>query len=286
MSYKTILVAASGGGASNGAVELACVLGKRFGSHVEGLHVKVDVETVIASTAGTFGMPLDGQWIDKLTRDADELAATTRKSFDAIAARHGLVPYDRQSGAVPTTGWREAAGYAPRIVSREAMFNDLVVLGRSDRVIDAPHSDTIEETLVRSGRPVLLAPARLPEPFGDNIVVGWNDSAEAVRALAAAVPLLAAASRVTVVTLEDRSLNRAAGAIDYLAWQGVAAKHVHRGMTPHVGPGEQLLAAARDEGADLLVMGAYGHSPWREGVFGGATRDIVGVSLLPLLLAH
>jgi nucleotide-binding universal stress UspA family protein len=54
----------------------------------------------------------------------------------------------------------------------------------------------------------------------------------------------------------------------------------------HVGPGEQVLAEARDEGADLLVMGGYGHRPWRELLFGGATRQIVGHSLLPVLIAH
>ncbi len=54
----------------------------------------------------------------------------------------------------------------------------------------------------------------------------------------------------------------------------------------HVGPGEQVLAEARDEGADLLVMGGYGHRPWRELLFGGATRQVVGHSLLPVLLAH
>jgi nucleotide-binding universal stress UspA family protein len=74
--------------------------------------------------------------------------------------------------------------------------------------------------------------------------------------------------------------------VDYLGWHGIVAKHRHIQPGRGVGPGEQLLSTARDEGADLLVMGGYGRMPWREFLLGGATREIVGVSLLPLLLSH
>jgi nucleotide-binding universal stress UspA family protein len=72
----------------------------------------------------------------------------------------------------------------------------------------------------------------------------------------------------------------------YLATHGVSAKHRPSAAVKGVGRGEQLLEEARDSGADLLVMGAYGHQTWRELLFGGATRHVVGVSLLPVLLAH
>jgi nucleotide-binding universal stress UspA family protein len=163
---------------------------------------------------------------------------------------------------------------------------DLIVLGRSERVVDEPHSDTVEDTVLQSGRPVLLAPAFPPEELGRRIAIGWNGSPQAVRAMVAALPFLAQAKDVRVITVGPSDEARGADAVEYLAWHGVAA--TARDVMPiaGTGPGEQLLATARDEGCDFLVMGGYGHTPWRELLFGGATREVVGTSMLPLLLAH
>ena len=78
----------------------------------------------------------------------------------------------------------------------------------------------------------------------------------------------------------------AAALVDYLGWYGIAAKHRHMPTIEGAGVGQQLLSAAEEDGANLLVMGGYGHVPWREFLFGGATRDVVGASLLPVLLTH
>lgn len=153
-------------------------------------------------------------------------------------------------------------------------------------MVDRPHTDTIEETLIRSGRPVLLAPAKAPEKLGEAIALGWNGAAEAVHVLSASLTLLAAARDIIVVTVGDDAAASADSVLEYLAWHGIKARHRKVAPVAHVGPGEQVLAEARDEGADLLVMGGYGHRPWRELLFGGATRQVVGHSLLPVLLAH
>lgn len=285
MAFKTILAAASGGTASDGAVELACRLARRFEAHLEGFHVRIDPLAIAAMAADGFGTSLVGDWIDRIGVEAADLAKRTKVAFDAAAVRHGL-----SRTAVPSSGasaaWREETGYAPLLVSSRARFFDLAVLGRSDRVVDRPHTDAVEETLLRSGRPVLLAPAKAPAVLGETIAIGWNGSAEGVRALAASLPLLAAARTVSLISIGDKKIEAVASAVDYLAWHGVTAAHHARQPVAGVGPGEQLLGAARDAGADLLVMGGYGHAPWREALFGGATREIVGISLLPLLLSH
>jgi nucleotide-binding universal stress UspA family protein len=132
---------------------------------------------------------------------------------------------------------------------------------------------------------VLLAPAKPPAAIGDTIALGWNGSAEAVHAVSASLPLLEKAQSVVVITVGDED-DGPQPLLDYLALHGVAAQHRQVAAVKGVGPGEQLLADAHDAGADLLVMGAYGHRPWREQLFGGATRRVVGTSLLPVLLAH
>jgi nucleotide-binding universal stress UspA family protein len=279
MSLKTILVAASGGGASDGAVETACRLAKRLEAHLEGLHVRADPTQLLSMMGGgdAFNMPISGEWIDRFIADAEELAQKTRAAFMAVAGRHGVAA---------AAAWREETGYAPVLVAQRARFFDLVVLGRSERVVERPHTDTVEETLIHSGRPVLLAPAKPPAVLGDSIAVGWNGTPEAVHVLAASLPLLAAARAVSLITVGDEPEHGTLALIDYLAWHDIHAKHRQVRPVSGVGPGEQLLADARDEGADLLVMGGYGHRPWRELLFGGATRQVIGTSLLPVLLAH
>ena len=291
MSIKTILAAASGGTATNGAIELACRVARRFGAHVEGFHAKADPVDLVASAGDGFGVSMTSALIDKFVADAAAMAAKTKAAFEAGLSRHAIALSSASAAALPgklaaSASWREETGYGPTLLARRARFFDLAVLGRSERVIDQPHSDAVEQTLIYSGRPVLLAPANAPVEVGNAPVVGWNGSPEAVRALVAALPFLAAARSVSIVTVGDKHGESAAFALDYLRWHDIAAKHRPMPMVESVGPGQQLLSAARDEGGDLLVMGAYSHMPWREYLFGGATRDVTSVSLLPLLLSH
>jgi len=283
MALKSILVAASGGTASNGAIEAACQLAQRFSAHVEGFHVRVDAAQVIALASDGFGMPAAGDWIDRMTEDTEKTASKTKAGFLAAAARCGIAA-SNAAGTKATVAWREETGYAPDLVSRRARFFDLTVLGRSERVVERPHSDTIEETLIHSGRPILLAPAK-PAPIGESIAIGWNGSAEAVHVMVAALPLLAAAKTVTVITVSDEP-DSPKDLLEYLARQGVRATHSNVLPVSGAGPGQQLLSQAREVGADLLAMGGYGHRPWREILFGGATQQVVDASLLPVLIAH
>ena len=285
MPLRTILAACSGGTASAGGVEIALQLARRFSAHVEAFHVRVDPRDIVMMAGDGFGMPISGQWIDQLVADAKTLADKTKAAFVAAAGRQGVALADAPRPEA-SASWRDEAGYAPVLVADRARFFDLVVLGRSERVIDRPHTDTIEETLIRSGRPVLLAPAKAPDKLGETIALGWNGAPEAVHVLSASLPLLSAARDAIVVTVGDDAAGSAAAVLEYLAWHGIKARHRKATPVAHVGPGEQVLAEARDEGADLLVMGGYGHRPWRELLFGGATRQVLGHSLLPVLLAH
>jgi nucleotide-binding universal stress UspA family protein len=291
MTIRTILAAASGGSASDGAIDLACRFARRFGAHLEGFHARPDPRDLFTYSSDGFGMSMSGEFVDRFVKDAEEIVGKTKASFEAIAKRHqipvGSASSEQLPGKIPATAtWHDETGYGPTLVARRARFFDLTVLGRSERVVDQPHTDVVEQTLVQSGRPVLLAPAKAPDAVGDNIAVGWNGSAEATRAMAASLPFLGAAQAVTIVTIGEKHQESAAALIAYLGWHDVKAKHRHVPAVSGVGPGEQLLSAARDESADLLVMGGYGHMPWREFLFGGATREVVGVSLLPLLLSH
>ena len=289
-NVKTILAAASGGSASAGAVELACRLARRFEAHVEGFHAKPDPLDLVRYDT-SLGGSISGEFIDRFINDANTVAAKVRAEFTAVLGRHGMDLAPRAAEALPaaigaSATWREETGYGPALVAQRARFFDLAVLGRSERVIDQIHSDAVEETLTRSGRPVLLAPAQTPETIGERVVLGWNGTAEAVRALTGALSFLATARETFVVSIGDQHHQSARSVIDYLAWHDIRAKHVAVPSRTDTAVGHQLLLAASEQGADLLAMGGYGHLPWREFLFGGATRDVIGSSLLPVLLTH
>jgi nucleotide-binding universal stress UspA family protein len=287
MSIKTILTGISGGSASDGAIELSCQLAKKFGAHLEGLHVRLDPLALVGmASVGGYAMPMNGDWVDRMNSDIQSLAEKMRKSFDAALKRHGIAQSVRPGPAGATAAWRDETGYAPTLVAQHARFFDLVILGRSERVVDQPSTDTIEETLLQSGRPLLIAPAATPETFGEAAAIGWNGSVESVRAVDAALPLLEIAKRVVIITIGDKSAGSVESLRQYLDWHGITAAHRATTLGFGSGPGDVLLATAREENADLLIMGGYGHGPWREMIFGGASRELVGVSRLPLLMCH
>jgi nucleotide-binding universal stress UspA family protein len=291
MDIHTILAAVSGGAASAGAIELACRLTRRFGSHLEGYHVRLDPREMAFVGADGFGTAFSGELVELTMRDAADMSADARRLFDAAVQRHGLPicdvpPSPVAEAAAPrqaSTCWREETGHGATRVAHRARFFDLLVLGRSDRVVDEPHSTAVEEALLASGRPVLIAPSEPPQTVGETVALAWNDSPQSTRALAAAMPFLVTARAVHVLSVGDA---RAAELVSHLGWYGVRATADAVYPIPGVGVGELLLAAAREQEADLLVMGGYGHAPWREALFGGATRHVIGTSLLPLLLAH
>jgi len=291
MEYRTILVAVSGGSASAGAVELACRLAHRFSSHLEAFHVRLDARELAFVPADGFGVPLAGNVIELATQGAVANAARAKSIVDAAAKRHALplreAPPPLGSGPAllrqASLAWHEETGYAPARVAARARLFDLLVLGRSGRVTEEPFGDAVEEALLASGRPVLLAPAEAPKLIGDNIALAWNNSHEAARALANAMPLLLKAKTVRVLSVGDTGAPALAA---HLAWYGIRAEAEDVYPVAGVGAGELLLSAAREANADLLLMGGYGHAPWRQVLFGGATREVIGTSLLPVLLSH
>jgi nucleotide-binding universal stress UspA family protein len=168
-----------------------------------------------------------------------------------------------------------------------ARHGDLVVLGRQ-RHLDRMSYNLIELLLLGSGRPVVIAGAVPPVTVTGTVVVGWKETAEAARALGAAMPLLQAAQRVVLVNIAEER-DAAPLELDHLvhrlAWHGIAAES--RQITHVSKPTARYLPQiAKDFGADLLVTGGYGHGPLREAAFGGVTRALIEGAELPVLMMH
>lgn len=288
MAIKTIMTGLSGGTASDGTCEIACRLAARFGANLTALHVRPDVSGMVVA-AGAEGLTAAAalRWTMETSESLTAIQAQTHADFETTALRHRLsVAASVETPPSPGAVWEEQKGDVSSIIASRARFFDLVVLGRSDRVIDAPHTDAIEQTLIRSGRPVLLAPAVPPEALGETVAFAWNGSAQAVRGLVAALPFIRQAKQTLVIIVGDDGTTNSDELLAYLRMHGIAGVLKQVRPVAGAGLGGQLLSAAREEGADLLALGGYGQSPWRQALFGGTTNELVGVSLLPLLLAH
>jgi len=189
--------------------------------------------------------------------------------------------------------WAESAGYSVgTALSSQAFYSDLVVLGQPDPE-SSETTGLIENVLAASGKPALVVPYTGAAPAGavtEKIAIAWKPTREAARAVSAAVPLLQRAREVHVMSWgeeEDDGVRGAHLSLDgFLHQRGIQAQW-HR----EVGPepdfiGETLLSRSFDFGADLLVMGCYGHSRAREWVLGGASRTVLRSMTLPVFMAH
>ena len=189
--------------------------------------------------------------------------------------------------------WQVASGKVSETVVCQARHADLVILGQVDPAHPPPAGrQLVEDVLMTSGRPILVIPyiGRF-DTFGTNILVGWNNSREAARAMNDAIPLLAKAASVTI--LEANPIGRKPASDDatsaditrHLARHGISAKTARTSMD-RMSASDALLSYAADVSADLLVVGGYGHSRLRELILGGVTRELLQHMTLPVLMAH
>jgi nucleotide-binding universal stress UspA family protein len=223
---------------------------------------------------------------DILSRVQEEIENAARSALDAFleSAKQTDVNVETLTLAVPS-------GDLGREVSRLAQYFDATVLEQPNP--EGPDtSNVIEAVLFGSGRPVLIVPyiiLHVPSQLR-TVLVAWNEGRLAARAIADALPLLQMADRVEVVTVSGTNPrgSRHASAdmmAQHLAQHGIKAdmKALAKG---DVDIGSTLVSYAADVSADLIVMGAYGHSRLREIVLGGTTRTILQSMTVPVLMAH
>jgi nucleotide-binding universal stress UspA family protein len=283
-----ILLAALGGNARD-AVTLDCAAGlaRRFSAHLVACHVRPDAASMVPMLGGE----ASGALVAEFMRIAEEEAAAQQKraraAFDTWLKASGLAEAKAPGAEGPSVEWRQVVGISTETLPTLGRVSDLIVMARPEADSAGIHVVAIEAALFGSGRPVLLAPTRAGGTIGESVAVAWNGSLEASRAVAAALPVLKAARKVAVINVPDEAGTDlgADALVSYLAWHGIqAAPAPEAGAAGDIGPA--LVARATAASADLLVMGAYGHSRVRELVFGGATRHMVEDASIATLLVH
>jgi nucleotide-binding universal stress UspA family protein len=279
MTCKTIVVHLDSGARCAVRTDLALGLAKRYASRLVG----------IAPT----GMPDVMVTMNGAVPDAMELVALSVAALRENAERAAR-EFERRCAAAGMAAFEahiEIAEPADAVV-RWGRASDLIVVGQTDTAtpIEGVAFDFPQQVLLHSGAPVLVVPyAGTFTSIGSNALIGWKDTREAARALRDALPLLGEAKRVTLLAIaEQAALDEAdptlAAAAAWIESHGLTVRSQRDVDLANVG--DQLLSRAAELGADLIVIGGYGHSRLREWVLGGATRHLLERMTVPTLLSH
>lgn len=287
--FRYILVPAAGRDADIAVFRAAAAMARVTGGHVVFVHVRLDVQRMITSVAAgdMVGTTALGDVLQGLEEAAADTEARAREQVFAFCRQEKLALADSPLAERPSATWQLQTGDEGQVIAAYSRAADVTVLDRR-RDIGTSDLHLLQTVLLDSGRPVLITPDRPPPGIGRRIAIAWKDTPEAARAVAFALPILAAAERVIIVSVEEDARTTYAACErlrQALIWHNTST------MVRHVGPNgrepaEALLTAVGALNADLLVMGGYGHSRLREVVFGGVTRHVLRAADVPVLMAH
>ncbi|OJJ13105.1 universal stress protein UspA [Alphaproteobacteria bacterium AO1-B] len=260
------------------AAKYALEFGRVHDAHVTGL--AVSFEPVVPAFAAA-PMPVD--YLQAAHDQAIAAAKNAEDQFDEFARLAGVKNESRLAEIL--TG-----GPLDNVLAH-CRPTDLVVIGQSNPDKPEPMRELLIETILfESGVPVLLVPYIGSKSFEpNNVLIGWDGSSTATRAIHASIPVLEKADKVTVLVIEKKANSEAgqpgAEVANYLARHNMNVT-IDVVSNPQTGVADTVLNYVTDNNNDLVVMGGYGHSRMREFLFGGATREILEAMTVPVLMAH
>jgi nucleotide-binding universal stress UspA family protein len=278
MALKDILVHIDEGRSCGARLDAAIALAAAHNAHLIGLYVLTR-----PNLPGYIQAQIPEHVVRQQMQISEAAAAAAQQMFE-----------ERTGCAGVAVEWRCEEGQAVSVVALHGRYADLVIAGQRDASgeegIDDP---TMPDQLVLSiGRPVLLVPHGGEFPvIGRRVLVAWDASRLATRAVNDALPLLEKAKEVVVMAINPKTGDTAHGEIPsadiclHLARHGIRAEAQHQ-YAADIAVGALLLSRAADEGIDLIVCGAYGHARWRELVLGGVTRHLLSHMTVPVLMSH
>ena len=280
MKITNILVHVDGSARTEERLRLAANVASGHDAHVTGVFVVPD--PYIAAYMASGYVPVE--IFEAQREEALKQSETAKKLFADIASKAGI-----------KSEFRTEEGNVSDVVARHARYADLAIVGKGDRdePVKFPYPELSGDIVMTCGRPVLIVPnAGHFESVGKRILVCWNASREATRAVNDALPFLAGADKVTILAVNptkaaggDHGDVPSADIALHLARHGVKAEAAAT-AADGIDISDVILARASDLGADMIVTGAYGHSRTREWVFGGVTENLMRDTTLPVLMSH
>lgn len=270
MAIRSILLHLDAGAGSVSRLTLAHGLADRFGAEV----------TVLFGSGADAPPPAFAYSAAAALRGAEAFNEGNDLARASLQAVHG----ERRGS------WCDVRGTLIQALVAEAAYADLLILGARPSADDsgATLPGLVEAAIMQGGTPALVVPTPLhQESLGERVMIAWDGSIPAARAVRAALPLLHQAQRVDIVSWSAAPVHAPFSRLalaDWLKRHGVESRTQQRAQSAHVGAA--LVATAKELASDLVVMGCYGHPPLRERVFGGATRSVLASLPVAVLMAH
>jgi nucleotide-binding universal stress UspA family protein len=271
MKISNVMVSLDRGAAAADRVQLSARLAERFDATLTGVAAR-QVPALIAVS--------DVRESERIYEIED------RHAREELAEARAVFLREAERGI--RTAWRAALAEPTAYLVAQARAADVIVVGRHGPADGDPGLMGVSAgaLLMEVGRPVLVVPPGIERLTAKRIVVAWQDTRESRRAVQDALPFLSRAEAVQVVVVGPGAHEEGAEDVAaYLSGHG-AAVTTHLLPSPGAEAAEVFLQFARRAGADLIVMGAYGHTRLREWIFGGATRDILQATALCCLMSH
>jgi len=273
---KDVLVNLSVGKPRDVAGDFAISVANSFQAHLSAIAFAFD-----PAIGGTIMDGASAPFIDEWRAEQKAKAEKSLQAFDLRARLAGVTA----SSKVHSDDVADAA----QVFGELARHHDLSIIAQEEQDDDVPQNLMIEAALFESGRPVLVVPyIQTADIKFDRVMLCWDGSRNAARAVADALPFLQRASQIDVVTVETKERrNSLRGA---LIAEHLARHKLKVTLKPIVAPDSDVtnvvLSQAADSETDLIVMGGYGHSRLREFILGGATRGILESMTVPVLMSH
>lgn len=280
MTYKTILVCLTDKDSAKKLIDFSVMVAEQYDAHLIGVHVAQEVE--MHSTISPY---ISGDLLDRLTENMREESEEFAKIFKSCTAGRPVVSEWR-----PVTARADAISEA---IIEHALPTDLIIMAQpSDRNNAQDQHELHRKLILGAGRPILVMPLYGTfDSIGDKVILAWNGTRESARAAHDAVPFMLNASEVVILGVEGKNASendlRVYGhdlAVS-LARHGIKS-NVTNYRKGDIAISDELLNAVSDRGADLIVMGAYGHSRVYDFVLGAATSGILAHMTVPTLFAH
>jgi nucleotide-binding universal stress UspA family protein len=288
MPIAKILAPVTGGTRDAAVLANAIEAARPFNAHVVAFFVRPDLSEALAFfTDGVSGVVVEE--VVKATKDAgDDAAKRIESAIDSICTKAAIsrVRNPARSNAV-TLSVREVQGNFGDQLTAAARLSDLVVFGPIRESDQAGLAEAFVQVLVETDRPVLRATDEAPKSFARRVAIGWDGKTAAAQAVSAAMPYLAKADNVEILSVQRPPMKAEAteGLKEYLSLHGV--RSTERLIDPgNKRIGEVLLGAAAEGNADLLVVGGYGRGRLRESLIGGVTRHVIAHAGLAVFMVH
>jgi nucleotide-binding universal stress UspA family protein len=288
MAYRKIVVQVTGGPRDAAVTKAALDIAKTFDSWTTALFVKPDASEVLPYLGEGISAGVVQEILDASAEAAKKSGHAAKASVVDAAAQLGVPFQDGPPiGGNASIGFRVRQGVMSDVFYEEAGLSDLFVFD-GDAMPEAPNvRDALETVLLSARRPVMLVPKQPWGHIGAKIAVAWDGGLAASHAVTSAMPWLKRARAVEILSVGAGAATAAEmdRLRDYLRVQGVGAVE-HSLTSGDLGAGAALIDAAQRAGADLLVMGGYGHSRLRELILGGVTRHVLNHVSMPVFMAH